>query len=439
MGYPNYTTKLNLIKLSIPILLANLVIPLVGLVDTILVGHLGSEKYLTSISISTSLMTLILWSFGFLRMGTVGIISQALGKGDYREIVLSTIRYLLIALIISLIIILLKSPIILLTDLLFNFENFTSSLIKDYISIRVFSAPAELIIYVLVGFYLGLQKTKISSLLVIFFSVSNIFFSMYFVLNLGLEIQGVALGTLFSSYLTVTIFLVYTYFYILNKFNIIPRIKKVFIKKKFIKLFNINLDIFIRTILLSFSFFWITYLGSTISEEYVAVNAILIQFIIFSSFFLDAYAFSTESIVGYSLGRNSLKSFLLAVKNSFELSFYTGLIISIFFIIFSKQIIGFITDLELLRYLSYSFIFWIIIILPFASFCYQFDGIFIGSSQTAEMRNAMIISVTFFIACSIYLVKYLENHGIWLSLLLFMFIRSLTLNFYFKRILKKFK
>jgi MATE family multidrug resistance protein len=168
MGYPNYTTKLNLIKLSIPILLANLVIPLVGLVDTILVGHLGSEKYLTSISISTSLMTLILWSFGFLRMGTVGIISQALGKGDYREIVLSTIRYLLIALIISLIIILLKSPIILLTDLLFNFENFTSSLIKDYISIRVFSAPAELIIYVLVGFYLGLQKTKISSLLVIF-------------------------------------------------------------------------------------------------------------------------------------------------------------------------------------------------------------------------------------------------------------------------------
>ena len=439
MGYPNYTTKLNLIKLSIPILLANLVIPLVGLVDTILVGHLGSEKYLTSISISTSLMTLILWSFGFLRMGTVGIISQALGKGDYREIVLSTIRYLLIALIISLIIILLKSPIILLTDLLFNFENFTSSLIKDYISIRVFSAPAELIIYVLVGFYLGLQKTKISSLLVIFFSVSNIFFSMYFVLNLGLEIQGVALGTLFSSYLTVTIFLVYTYFYILNKFNIIPRIKKVFIKKKFIKLFNINLDIFIRTILLSFSFFWITYLGSTISEEYVAVNAILIQFIIFSSFFLDAYAFSTESIVGYSLGRNSLKSFLLAVKNSFELSFYTGLIISIFFIIFSKQIIGFITDLELLRYLSYSFIFWIIIIPPVASFCYQFDGIFIGSSQTAEMRNAMIISVTFFIACSIYLVEYLENHGIWLSLLLFMFIRSLTLNFYFKRILKKFK
>ena len=130
---------------------------------------------------------------------------------------------------------------------------------------------------------------------------------------------------------------------------------------------------------------------------------------------------------------------MLAVKNSFELSFYTGLIISIFFIIFSKQIIGFITDLELLRYLSYSFIFWIIIIPPVASFCYHFDGIFIGSSQTAEMRNAMIISVTFFIACSIYLVKYLENHGIWLSLLLFMFIRSLTLNFYFKRILKKFK
>ena len=439
MGYPNYTTKLNLIKLSIPIFLSNLVIPLVGLVDTILVGHLGSEKYLTAISISTSLMTLILWSFGFLRMGAVGIVSQALGKGDYREIVLSTIRYLIIALIISLVIILLKKPIILFVELFFSPKGFTKSLINDYISIRVFSAPAELIIYVLVGFYLGLQKTKTSSLLVIFFSISNIFFSMYFVLSLGLELQGVALGTLFSSYLTVTVFLIYTYFYILNKFNIIPRIKRVFIKKKFIKLFNINLDIFIRTILLTFSFFWITYLGSTIGEEYVAVNTILIQFIMFSSFFLDAYAFSTESIVGYSLGRNSLKSFILAVKNSFELSFFTGLIISIFYIIFSKSIIGLITDLELLKYLSYGFIFWIIIIPPVASFCYQFDGIFIGSSQTAEMRNAMIFSVVFFIACSIFLVKHLENHGIWLSLLLFMFVRSLTLNFYFSNILRKFK
>ena len=159
----------------------------------------------------------------------------------------------------------------------------------------------------------------------------------------------------------------------------------------------------------------------------------------FSSFFLDAYAFSTESIVGYSIGRNSLRSFILAVKNSFELSFFTGIIISIFYIIFSKSIIGLITDLELLKYLSYSFIFWIIIIPPVASFCYQFDGIFIGSSQTVEMRNAMIFSVVFFIACSIFLVKHLENHGIWFSLLLFMFVRSLTLNFYFSNILKKFK
>jgi multidrug resistance protein, MATE family len=438
MRNPNYISKFNLIKLSIPILLANLVVPLVGLVDTVLMGHLGSEKFLTAISISTTFMTMIFWSFGFLRMGTVGLVSQALGKGDYREIVSITVRNISIALILSLLIILLKNPIILIIDLIFKPEEYTSTLINSYISIRVFSAPAELIIYVLIGFYLGLQKTRTSSLIVIFFSIANIYFSIFFVQNMGLEIKGVVLGTLFSSYLTLTIFSIFTYFYVFNKFKIIPRFKKIFLKNKIKKLLNINFDIFVRTILLTFSFFWITYLSSKLGEDYVAINTILIQFIIFASFFLDAFAFSTESVVGFSLGRKSLKSFLLVVKNSFELSFFTGLIISVFYILFSKQIIGLITDLEMLKFISYSFIFWIVLIPPVASFCYQFDGIFIGASQTPEMRNAMIISVVAFILCSTYLVRYLDNHGIWLSLLLFMIFRSLTLNFYFSKIVKTF-
>tara|TARA_B110001452_G_C15122268_1_gene391168 strand:- start:230 stop:721 length:492 start_codon:yes stop_codon:yes gene_type:complete len=162
------------------------------------------------------------------------------------------------------------------------------------------------------------------------------------------------------------------------------------------------------------------------------------QFIILAAFFLDAYAFSTEGVVGFAVGRRNKKSFLSVVKNSIQLSFYTALIISLLYLIFFKQIINIITDIEILRFLSYKHAIWIIIIPPIASFCYQLDGIFIGASQTQEMRNGMIISVASFIIISIYLTKYFGNHGLWFSLVLFTVLRSLTLRYFFNKILKKF-
>ena len=383
MHYPSKISKLYIFKLSLPIFFANLAIPLVGLVDTGLMGHLDNAKFLAATSISTSVLTMIFWSFGFLRMGTVGLVSQALGKGDYREIVLIIIRNLCIAILISSIIIFFKNDIIYLIKYFFNTSDETQSLVKKYISIRIFSAPAELIIYILAGLYLGLQKTNISSLLTIFFSVTNIILSSFFVVSMNLEIYGVALGTVLSAYLTVFIFLAYSYFYIKKQFNIIPRFRRIFVGKKIFKLFNLNLNLFIRTLLLTFSFLWVTYQSSKLGEDYLAVNTILIQFILIASFFLDAYAFSTEGIVGFTIGRKAKKSFLQTVSNSFKLSFFTGIIISIFYLFLFKTIVNLITDLDYIRFLTYGFVFWIILIPPVASFCYQLDGIFIGATQSS--------------------------------------------------------
>jgi MATE family multidrug resistance protein len=234
------------------------------------------------------------------------------------------------------------------------------------------------------------------------------------------------------------IFIIFTYNFIINKFKIIPRFEKLIVKSKLLKLFNINFDIFIRTLFLTFSFLWVTYLGSKLGEDYLAVNTILMQFIILAAFFLDAYAFSTEGIIGFTVGRKNIKSFLSVVKNSLQLSFFTALIISTIYLIFFKQIVNIITDIEILRFISYKHLIWIIVIPPLASFCYQLDGIFIGASQTKEIRNAMIVSVLSFIGLSIYLTRYFGNHGLWFSLLLFMILRSLTLQFYFNKILRKF-
>ena len=436
--YSTKFSKKRIILLSIPVFFSNLAIPLVGMVDTGLMGNLGETKYLAATSIATSVMTMIIWSFGFLRMGTVGIVSQAYGRGDYREIIKTLLRNFVIAITVALLIIILKPLIYISIQIFFNTSLETQKLINTYLNVRVFSVPAELCIYILVGFYLGIQKTKISSLLIVVLSVLNIVFSSLLVLSYNLNILGVALGTLGSSYITLIIFILFTYSFIIKKFKIIPKFEKLYVKSKILKLFNINFDIFIRTFFLTFSFLWVTYLGSKLGEDYLAVNTILMQFIILAAFFLDAYAFSTEGIVGFTVGRKNKKNFLYVVKNSIQLSFFTALIISVFYLLFFKDIINSITNIEILRFISYKHFIWVILIPPVASFCYQLDGIFIGSSQTKEMRNAMIISVLIFIGISIYLTRYFENHGLWFSLLLFMILRALTLQFNFKKILRKF-
>ena len=431
-------SKYNLFKLSIPIFFSNIAIPFVGLVDTGLMGHMGSEKFIVAISIATSVITMILWSFGFLRMGTVGMVAQSLGKNNWNEIILIFIRNLIIAFLIGVLIAILKHPILSLIEHFFKISLETQLLINEYISIRLFSAPAELMLYVLTGFYLGLQKTKIASLLISIFCFGNIILSSIFVIYFNLGIFGVAAGTVISAYIALIIFLLVVYFQFKNKFYNFFTISKIFNKIKIFQLFNINFDIFIRTIFLTFSFLWVTYQGSKLGENYLAVNTILMQFILLASFFLDAYAFSTESIIGYTIGKKSEKNFLRAVSNSFKLSFFSSLIISLIFLISFQSIVSQLTDIDYLKYLAFNYIIWIVIIPPIASFCYQFDGIFIGASQTAEMRNGMVFSVLIFLITSHFLVNIFGNHGLWASLLFFMITRSIALNYYFNRILKNF-
>ena len=177
-------------------------------------------------------------------------------------------------------------------------------------------------------------------------------------------------------------------------------------------------------------------MSSKLGEDYLAVNAILLQFIVWLPF-LDAYAIHRR-LVGFSIGRKNKEHFNCSTKFN-KISFFTALIISLLYLIFFKQILNVITDIEMLKFIAYKHMIWILIIPPAASFCYQFDGIFIGSTQTKYMRNAMIMSVSSFIILSVYLTKTLENHGLWLSLLIFMILRTITLNLFFNNIYKKFR
>ena len=428
-----------ILKLSIPIFFANLAIPMVGIIDTALMGNLGSLSYLSATSVAANLFSMIFWSFGFLRMGTVGMVSQANGRNDYTEILNIVVRNLLFVLAISITIILLQNLILSLSLKIFDLSETTRNLYEQYFKIRVYSAPGELTLYIITGLFVGLQKTKTSSLAVGFFSILNILLSIVLVTKFDLNIKGVAYGTLFSALITSIIFLIYMFWYLSKYTKIIINFAQIFNLKKINNIFNINSNIFIRTILLTFSFLWFTYLGTQIGEDFVAANAILINLVFLSAFILDAYAFSTEGIVGYSLGKKDLNLFKNIVKNSFILSSISGLIISIIFFFTYNLVINLMSDINEIRELSSSYAVWLIILPVISSFCYQFDGIFIGASQTKELRNAMIFSVFSYLLISILLIKFLFNTGIWISLCIFMILRAVSLFYYLDKIYLRFR
>jgi MATE family multidrug resistance protein len=427
-----------ILKLSIPIFFANLAIPMVGIIDTGLMGNLGNLSYLSATSVAANLFSMIFWSFGFLRMGTVGLISQAYGKEDYPEVFNIILRNLIFVLLISLILIILQNYIYKLSLNIFELSEMTQKFYQEYFKIRIWSAPGELTLYIITGLFVGLQKTKISSLAVGLFSIINIILSIILVSKFNLNIKGVAYGTLFSALLISTSFLLYTFWYLNKMSKIKIKLEELIEFKKIKNIFNININIFIRTILLTFSFLWFTYLGSQIGEEYIAANSILIHLVFLSAFILDAYAFSTEGMVGYSLGKKDINLFKKIVKNSFILSSITGLVISVIYFFINNYVIELMSDIEAIRNLSSSYAIWLIIMPLISSFCYQFDGVFIGVSQTKELRNAMIFSVFSYIIISLLLTDLIGNTGVWISLCMFMILRALSLYYYMDKIYLRF-
>ncbi|MBT5214165.1 MAG: MATE family efflux transporter [Pelagibacteraceae bacterium] len=427
----------NIVKLSIPIFFANLVIPLVAIVDTGLMGNLDNASYLTATSIASSVFSLIFWSFGFLRMGTVGLVAQAHGSNQYEQIVNLVFQNIVFVIIISLLLVIFQKYIFTIALSIFDLSNETSKYFKEYFEIRIYSSFGELIIFIITGLFIGLQRTTISSVVVGFFSITNIVLSLLFVLYFDLDVRGVALGTVISSTLTAIIFLSYTFFELQKFTSIKINVAKIFNLKKIQKLFSINFDIFIRSALLTFAFIFFTYLGNTIGEDVVAANTILLNLIMLSAFILDAYAFSTEGIVGYSIGSKNKTLLTNVIKNSFILSASTGLFISLIFLVGKNNFISIMTDLPDIKNLSFSYSYWVVIIPFISSFCFQFDGIFIGASQTKELRNAMIVSVSIYIVCALFLISSFGNSGLWISLCLFFVLRALTLFFYLGKIYQR--
>ncbi len=429
----------SILKLAIPNIISNVTVPLLGLVDLALMGHLDSEVYIGAIALGGVIFNFIYWGFSFLRMSTAGFTAQAVGKKNSTESITILIRALLLAFSISFLILVLQAPIAWGSFQIIGGSKEVELLAENYFRIRVWAAPAALSLFVFSGWFLGMQNARYPMIIAIAVNVVNILLSMFFVFVLEMNSDGVALGTAISQYLGLGI----AFFLLFRKYkNLFPKIaKKGILDVKFLSdFFKVNTDIFIRTFCIIVVFTFFTSKSASINDTILAVNSLLIQLLLFFSFFIDGFAFAGEALVGKYIGaKNSTK-----LKRVVKLLFYWGLGLSIVFTLFYIPGVNFILTLltsqaEVISS-AQPYLLWVILV-PFASFAsFIWDGVYIGATASKAMRNTLLLSAfAVFAPVYYFLNPQWENHALWLGMLLFMFSRGVIQTFLYKKaILSKF-
>lgn len=419
----------QILRLAIPNIISNLSVPLLGIVDTAVIGHLNEIYYLGALAVGSTIFNFIFWGFGFLRMGTTGLTAQAYGANDKVSLIGILYRVQFMAIIISVILIALQTIILDVSFKLIESSMEVELYARTYYKIRIYAAPATLALYGLNGWFLGMQNARIPMYLTILLNFLNILLNLYFVVVLDLNVTGVAYGTLISSYITLLAgfgFLLYHY-----KDYLIRVSKELLLQlSAYKKLFEVNADIFIRTVCLIFSFTFFTAVSSSFGDLTLAANTILLQFWMIASYGIDGFAYSAESLVGKYIGAGDSDSLKKAVKYTMIWGISLGLLGSLIYLLFNNQMLNIFTDKEQVIITAKSFIIWTILAPVVSSVCYVWDGVFIGATSTASMRNSMLIATILVFLPTYYLGRLINaEHAIWAALLLFMISRGLVLTF----------
>lgn len=423
----------RILHLAIPNIISNITVPLLGLVDLALMGHLGSEIYIGAISLGGVIFNFIYWGFSFLRMSTSGFTAQAYGENNLNESITLLVRALLIAIAISLVVLLLQSPIAWISFKFIGGSAEVETLADSYFRIRIWAAPAALSLFVLSGWFLGMQNARYPMIIAISVNAFNILLSMFFVFVLKMKSDGVALGTALSQYLGLAIALILLFKKYKNLFGLIRKMEITGLSS-LAKFFKVNTDIFIRTfcIILVFTFF--TSKSANINDTILAVNSLLIQLLLFFSFFIDGFAYAGEALVGKFFGARNI----LGLKNVVRLLFYWGAALALLFTLIYipgvKMILKLLTSQIEIIESAHRYFIWIILV-PVASFgSFIWDGIYIGATASKAMRNTLLIS-SFLVFAPIYffLSPLFGNHALWLGMVLFMLSRGLIQTILYKR------
>jgi len=423
----------KILYLAIPNILSNLSIPLLSSVDTIIVGHMEKVSYLGAIALGTMIFNFLYIGLGFLRMGTTGLTAQAYGRNDNEEIPAVFLRALVVALTIGVLLILLQFPIKLASMYFINASPEVEKYASSYFDIRIYAAPATLSLYVIHGWFLGMQNARYPMYLAVGGNVLNLIFNLIFVYTFGMDSDGVALGTVLAQYigLAAGIFLLRKKHKNLFASIHISALKNI---QKFRQFFSLNFDILVRTIIIVFAFNYFTIRSADYGEDILAVNAILIQLWMILSYGIDGFAFAAESLTGKYIGKKDKTRLIQVIRYIFIWGTSMGILFSVFYFFFEKPILHIFTDKTELVSLASNFFVWSVIAPVVNSFCFIWDGIYIGATASRAMRNSMIISLLIIYFPLYFITRDLiGNHSLWLAMIGFMAARGLTLTFYAKK------
>lgn len=434
MKFKNYV---QILRLAWPIVLANASVPLLGLVDTAAIGQTGGAADLGAIALAGLIFSFVYWGFGFLRMGTTGFISQAIGAGDRDEVHAILFRSVLLGGGIGLVLIVLQFPIGEAAIRVLQASPEIKGLIRPYFYIRIWGAPATLITFALLGTFIGAGWTRQLLGVQLFLNGLNMVLNVLFVVGLGWGVTGVALGTVLAEWIT----LFFAAFQISRKmelFNYGRRFRElrpqIVNRTKLLSLLRVNGDIMIRTLALLTGFAWFANQGARFGDHVLAANHVLLQFVSLSAFFLDGYAHVVEMLAGRAYGARDRLSFVRHVRHSTQLAGVTACMLASGIYVAGDFLIGLLTrDAEVQLIASTHTIYAAIYIaLSFAAF--QLDGIFIGVTKSGAMRNATLFALLVFVVSAIGLSATYGNVGLWIAFIGYVVARACALGYYYKRI-----
>lgn len=415
----------KVLKLALPAIASNITVPLLGLVDTAIVGHLGNAQYIAAIAVGNTMFSMIYWFFSFLRMGTSGFTSQAWGARNWSESGVLLLRSLLIALFFGLFFCVVQKPLLHIIFRLMHTSLQVQEFATTYFRILIWGAPAVLALYSFMGWFVGMQNSRFPMYISILQNVVNVVLSFALVYGLHLNIEGIAWGTLVAQYAGVgmSLWLWWKYYGRIWKHIYFSSLWNKEALKRF---FNVNKDIFLRTVCLIFVTVYFTSSGTSQGDYVLSANMLMMQFFVFFSYFMDGFAYAGEALAGKHLGAKNQKGLLDTVRKLFKCALVLVILFSLVYIAFGSKIISLLTNepdvlREANRYL------WWIYLIPLTGFsAFVWDGVFIGITRSQRMFASMLVATIVFFCLRLIFMPWYGNHGLWLAFVSYLLFRGLS-------------
>lgn len=430
------TIDRKIFKIALPAIVSNITVPLLGLVDTAIVGHMGSASFIGAIAVGGVIFSVIYWLFTFLRMGTSGLTAQDLGAGNKSGITDTLYRACLLAVIIGVVLIAMHRPIFHLAMQLMDAEPEVASHARTYFYICIWGAVGVQLMYALNGWFIGMQNTRIPMVVAIVQNMVNIPLSLLLVFGCGMDIAGVALGTVLAQYLGVAVAVVALW----RKYRqYLTRIdwRGVLQRSALLRFLNVNRDIMLRMVCLIAVTTWFTAMGSKQGELILAANAILFQLFYLFSFFFDGFANAAEAMCGKYKGARNVEDFALTVKHVFICGIVLVALFTTCYVVGEDMILGLLSDNQMVLDTARDYFHWLLLVPACGIMAFVWDGVFIGVTSTRRLLLSMFVGTVVFFAAYLWLFPKYGNDGLWISFLLYLLARGMTLSAVFPKVIRE--